>query len=634
MMFIAFLLFFFACVFSFYIPGVALVDVLKLKFKKSEEFIISWASGICIFILFTYLLAWLNVPYAIFAILFFCLIFVLRKKILLRTISFKNIDLLTIFIIILGSLAFLSITFFSGIRTQGGLQFIGVNSADGIEHIARISNQMVFFPPQHPGLSGVEFKGYHYFYDFLLSRFALLYHFSPFDLYFRLFPALISVLYGGSFYVISAMITKDRTRRWLIIFLAYFSQSFAFILLPFNKNYDIVQGGQLVQSISLILDPSIVLGIGILLGGLILLPKIKDSWKYGLISGLMLGILSQVKIYAGITGISCLMIYSCFIFIKYRQKYILNYLSAVFVTGVLTIITYFPNNLGVGSLVFAPLLIYRHYMEQALFAQFHWETKRIIYAEHNNVLRITQLYIEAFVIFWIVNLGIRIVPLLFIKKLITKQFWKNDNNIILLTMILIPIIIPSFFIQSISVFDILQFNWMALALLSIPTGLILGVVVQKNKLFLRGTVFLFFLIIIMQNAYFVYSYLFPSGRYIISQKDTNFYDKISSNVPQKSFIATLQENNSLVVASLTGRSTYFENEIISYPLDDIYDERKDNLVQLRIAIVNCNYEQINNQMYRINTKYLITPFNSPCLARHPAVKEYIATENLAFYEFK
>ena len=273
-------------------------------------------------------------------------------------------------------------------------------------------------------------------------------------------------------------------------------------------------------------------------------------------------------------------------------------------------------------------------MEQIFFTSLHWEIKRIIYEEHNNVIRIIQLYIEAFIIFWIVNLGIRIVSLFFIKKIITRQFWKNDNNIILLAMVLIPIIIPSFFIQSISVFDILQFDWIVLTLLSIPTGLVLGEIVQKKNILIKGIISLLFIIIITQNAYFVFSYLFPSGKYIISQKDTRFYEKISSIVPQKSFIATLQENDIPMVAGLTGRSTYFEKEMILFPLDDIYNERRNNLVQLKESIENCNYEEVNNQMHKINTRYLITPFISPCLAKSPAVKEYIAAENLAFYEFK
>ncbi len=636
MILITFFLFFIACIFSFYIPGLVFVDILKLKLKKGPAFIISWAAGICIFILLTYLLAWIDAFYGVFAVLFFCLIYILRKKITLSAVPLKNIDHFAIFIILLGSIAFLSITFFSGMKTANGFQFIRVNSIDGIVHIANINNQIIFFPPRHPGLSGIEFKGYHYFYDFLLSRFALFYHFSSFDLLFRFFPILISLLYGGSFYLISSSITNDKVKRLMVIFLAYFSQGAAFLLLPFNKNYDVAQDGQLVQSIGLILDPSIVLGIIILLVGVFLLPKIKDSWKYGLLAGLMIGLLSQVKIYAGITGICCLIIYSFFIFLRYKKIYIFNYLPAVFVAGILTVITYFPNNFGVGSLVYAPLLIYHHYMEQPTFARFQWEYKRVIYEQHHNIIRIIQLYIEAIAAFWIINLGIRIFPLFFIKRIINKKFWTNDNNIILMTIILISVIIPSFFIQSLSVFDILQFGWIMLAILAIPTGLVLGDIVQGKNTFLKGIVFLFFLIIAIQNAYYMFLYIFPlhSDVYIVSQKETRFYGKISEIVPQKSFIATLEENYMPLVAGLTGRSTYYEKEVISYPLDDIYNERKNNLIKLKNSIDNCNYGEINNQMHKINIKYLIAPFTSLCLARNPSIKEYFTTDKVAFYEFK
>lgn len=634
MLFISLVLFFVACIFSIYIPGVVFVDLARLKLEKGHAFIVSWIAGVCLFILLTYLLAWLNISHAILLVSILCLVYALWKKLIPGAIPFKNIDRWAVFIIILGSLSFLSITFFSGLKTRSGLQFFGVNGVDGIVHLASINNQMIFFPPRHPGLSGIEFRGYHYFYDFLLSRFAILYHFSPLDLLFRFFPAFISLLYGGSFYLMGSSITTDRIKKRVILLLAYFSQSAAFILLPLNRNYEIVQGGQLVQPIGLILDPSIVLGIGVLLCGIFLLPKIKDSWGCGLLAGVILGVLSQTKIYAGITGISCLIIYSCFIFLRYKRKYALNYLFAIFTTGIITVITYFPNNLGVGTLVFAPFLIYRHYMEQTLLNPFHWEIQRIIFAEHHNIIRMIQLYIEAFIFFWVINLGIRIVPLFFIKRIISKQFWISDSNIIILTMILIPIIVPSFFIQSISVFDILQFDWIVLALLSIPAGLVLGDIVQKKSAFLRGTVFILVLIIVMQNVNFVSSYLFPTGKSIIPWEDIRLYRKISGIVPRTSFIVSLEENDIPLVAALTGRSTYYEGEVISYPLGNLYNKRKNNLLKLKEAIVNCNYDEINNRMSKINTKYLIASSTGTCLAKSPIVKEYAVAGKLEFYEFK
>lgn len=246
-MFLLWILFTFAAIISFYIPGYVLLNLLNAKLKKFELTISSWIIGVCLFLLTTYLLAWVNATeysLIVISIFFFVYLYKIRfifsktqpgiwKNVAQWLIKYqKNLDYLSIIIVILGSISFLTITMLSGLETRNGIKFYGLNSVDGIEHLARIKNLAQFFPPTHPGLAGVRLNGYHYFYDFLVSRFVLLFHFKAEDLYFRLFPFLIYLFYGGAFYLIASYITKQKIEKAMVIFFVYFVYAFPLSSIP------------------------------------------------------------------------------------------------------------------------------------------------------------------------------------------------------------------------------------------------------------------------------------------------------------------------------------------------------------------------------------------------------------------
>jgi hypothetical protein len=632
--FISFLL---ICYLSFYLSGRAAINLLKIKLESDKIFILSWFVGICLFLIVSYIFAWLNTNYLTYFILLILLTYSYKKKVILPGLnSLRGIDYWSLLIVLLGTLSFLSITFFSGMKTQQGMQFIGYNSIDGIAHLSYIKTLLENFPPTHPGLANIPFRGYHYFYDFLISRFTMLYGFSPEDLFFRFFPFLISLVYGAGFFLITSSMKASTTAKRMVLFLAYFSQSFAYLLIPLSKNYSALEAGQLVQPIGLPIAPSLMLSIGILLTALAFLPRVKDSLKYALVSGLMLGILAQTKVYTGILGIAAITIYTGYIFYRYRTKYILNYIYAIFITGLITAITFLPNNLGAGKLIFEPLLIYKNYIEQPIFNTLQWELKRQIFTEHNNYLRIILLYAQAFSVFWIVNLGIRIIPLFYIPRIFSVKFWRNDYNVILFICSIIALIIPSFFIQSISVFDIKQFLWILLPLMCIPTGIILGEILKSAKLPIKAFLILILIVTIAQNIIYINSYLWPKKSFVISKNNLELYNMISKDVSDKEFIISLPINefSPPIISAMTGKSVYFENEIIKYPLEKEYKDRKYNLTKLMGAINSCDSEEISRQIKIINSKYLLTEFKNPCLATHSAVLRTTSVKNNAFYIFK
>lgn len=645
---IAFILFIPLAYFSFYIPGKLLLYFLNLKLTRSQNEIASWFVGICLFLLISYVFAWLRIHHMVLLILLLGVFTIYLKnfrKLVIKDV-WKRVDKIAAFIILLGSFGFLLTMFLSGWQTAEGIQFIGVNAQDGIRHTGYIKNMELFFPPQQAGLAGETWRGFHYFYDFLLSRFGLLYGFSVEDLNFRLFPLLISILYGAAFYFFASFMTKDVAKiRWVLLF-AYFSQSSVFILqFPYTSLF--WEQAQFSQPIGLLVNPFMVLAIGVLLCGLALIPQIEKSWKYALIVGLLLGVLSQIKVYTGLIGIFCVVAYPLYRFIV-TKKFVSwkNYALAIGVTALLTAVTFLPNNYKAGGLVFAPFLFYREYMQRSLFSSFHWEIQRTIFAENNNILRIVMLYIQAFFTFWILNIGSRIILFARAGQIVKKTFWQNGYHILLLFAVLWPLILVSLFVQTVSVFDSVQFFWVIIPLLCIPSGIVMGYLWMRHGKFVRALLLALFILASYPGfMQFVQKY-FSDNRAVISHNDLIVFRAVADAVPQDRYVLFLPEESdidpektfshkgTLRIAAMTGRSVYFEPGGIPGKSAEVYIERRAKLYKLHRAIVDCNEEKIFESLKEVGANHILTVNTYPCLATSSAVIKRVASDTMTFYQFK
>ncbi len=640
---IDFLLFILASIFSFYIPGTVFLRLFKVQTDFIVHFVLSWFVGISLFLVGTYLFAWMGIlPLYLLIILILSILYF--KNYMYKGI-WKNltrkIDYYTLGIIVTGSVAMSCIMFFSGWMSREGIQFYGVNATDGIRHLAYIKNMMHFFPPQHPGLADISLRGFHYFYDFMLAQFASWYRFSVEDLYFRFFPFLISMLYGAGFWYLARSVTLDKIQQRFILLFAFFGESFSWILFFLYPEFGLK--GAIVQPLGLMVNPFTILAMGIFAVGITCISKIKDSWKYALIAGLLLGILSQMKVYIGIVGILCVIMYAALLVILYKKKYFLSSLILVAVTGVLTAITYLPNNFGAGGLVFAPLLYYSHYMQTKAFDPLHWEIKRQVFAQANNILRIMILYIEAVVIFWLFNLGLRIIAIFQIRTLLKKEFWKKDINVLLMLAILVLVLLGSFFVQTSSMFDTVQFFWLSLVLLSVPAGIAWGKISSKS---LWIGIFVFLILSFPGVISYISGYIPQRQVSTISRQDLDVYssahfstdpDKFIVLVPEVSTESGRAELSFLpipLVSAMTGRAVYMEGGEIPNKLEHIQKMRKENIMHLHTDLTQCNVSEVVKNMQNIGSKVLMTFQKVPCLATSSAVIRHYQGESVTMYIFK
>ncbi|HUD45041.1 MAG TPA: hypothetical protein VMR41_05840 [Patescibacteria group bacterium] len=605
---------------SFYIPGALVVQYFGKKFSPLNKFILSWSVGLSIFILLMYLLSWIKFPFLLLFIILGCTLYAVLRKRNIFKINFSDIDYISIGIIILGSLSFVGITFFSGLSVSGGMQFIGtVNPTDGLMHLANIKMLLNTFPPVHPGLAGLPLRGYHYFYDLLLSSFVLFYHFSPEDLHYRFFSLFISLFYGFSFYLFAKALTDKKSSLRFILFFAYFAQGFAYIISFFVPAISPTNGFGVVQPIELILDPSVVLSIGMLLCGFYIILKMEKSISAAIIGGIILGILSEVKVYSGIIGIITLVSFAIYAVII-KKSPIRSYLISIITVAITTAITFLPNNMNAGSLLFYPLFPYENFMQQAFITSWHWEIVKTIYAQHHNLPRLVQMFIEAIAAFWVLSLGTRIVIIFGIKSFFKKTFWQKSANILTLLLILIPIIICSLFVESISIFDTKQFFWIAAALIAIPAGIFYGNLFKYVPFWAKVCIVVLLILfswggtINNENGY-----VFHPTPKLISRDEMSVIKTISTKVDDKSFIVVVPLFNNKpktirdlqwypgpYITGLTGRTTYYEPESNAYSLQQVFSIRQKKVLELASALSTCNMKGAVEIMNGIGSPYLVT----------------------------
>lgn len=395
----------------------------------------------------------------------------------------------------------------------------------------------------------------------------------------------------------------------------------------------------IVQPLGLIVNPFTVLSLAFFAVGLLFMLSLKKSLKYSVLVGLMFGLLCQIKIYVGLIAIAAVSFYGLYLFLRYRKKYLLNSVLAIGFTAILTAITFLPNNLGQGGLIFDPLNFYNHYISQDSFNSLNWGVRLSIFDMDNNYLRIILLYVEAISIFFFLNLGLRSILILKSKQLLKKSFWLNDFNFILAVSVITPILIGSLFIQSVSVFDTVQFFWVVLVLLCLPAAIVLGDFL-KNKAF-KFKALAFILIIIFSvpgNITFLNNYNPGGANAMISKKDVDFYNKVDSVVKEKDFViffpkkdretGLFLKTDTPVVSAMLGRSVFFEyGGLPAKNTLNVIGEREKELLKLKAEIKSCNKDSISKELGKIGTNYIIGSWRYKCLV--PQLK--FSSGDLYFY---
>ncbi len=380
--------------------------------------------------------------------------------------------------------------FFSGLKYDFGLGFWGPNGHDGIWHLSLINQLKRGVPPQNPVFSGSFLTKYHWGYDLFVAIISRLTSISPSLLYFQILPFLFAFLIGILSYRLAFFITKNKITSTLFVLLNYFAGSAGWIYtLIFHNRL----GGESLfwsmQSISTLLNPPFALSLVIILITLLIFLKGIDKNRYqiSVLSGVLFGLLTGIKIYSAVLiafalGILCLY---TLIFQKNKFKYVFITCLSFSVIAVLILILLGIFN-SASLLEFKPFWFIQSMIESV--DKFYWPKLASYRFNQSNKLILIIVNLSLVALFLIGNFWTRILGVLSIgHQSLQKHHW---FRIVSLSIIFLSIVLPTFFVQTGTAWNTIQFLYYGLFFANFYLALFLSSIFRKHQFLVYLIVFL------------------------------------------------------------------------------------------------------------------------------------------------
>lgn len=476
-----------------------------------------------------------------------------------------RIPLLVFAVIAIGVLAQNIVMFRGGIKDGDFYRFPSMH--DTMWNIALTAELVNHFPPEHPGLSGEKLKNNHYFYPLVLAIIHKLTGISMLDLYFRIGPILVSIIYGFSLYLAAKIFSRNPFFQALIIFMGYFSGSLSYVLPVFYGRSFNWQGNTFLsdQPFDQIINPYSVLGYAFMLSAVYLTTRIFDkkntsSWKYILLFSLISGLSYGFKSFGGIIMVGALILTTAVsLFLeKKRNKVAVIFLTLLFFLPVFFLITE-PDKAGLRwapGWVLTEMMIKGDGLNIPQYAQIEG-----YYQSIGNLPGLFKIRFTELAIYIIGNLGIRLLGLIMLIRLVFKK--RTYTNLYILFCTILSLAIPLLFNLGGNAHNIVQFTPYSLVILAVLSGVFLEKTYyrlsEKGKGFLGIMIFLIVILLAVPvNIKNIYTKLeMPNDKLAVSEMEALQFIKNHSKPDDIILIDPKQfDKDQMYVSAISERRIY------------------------------------------------------------------------------
>lgn len=363
--------------------------------------------------------------------------------------------MILILLIIVGTIFQAPAMFRSGIMQSYGIPYFGPLARDGVWHEA-LSNQLkLAVPPINPGFAGKILTDYHYFYDLVVALLSRVTAFPVNYFIYQIFPIIFSVLLGIGTYLLAKRLFQDKLVSLFTVFLAFFGSSFGWVV-SLAKHQQIAGESSFWanQPVSMNLNPPYAISLVILIFGIIILDKYLKKPKIwsGFLLVIMFGTLIGFKAYAGAIVIAAL-------FLLALKKIIFEKsynLLPIFV-GSLAIFggIFFAISRGAGGLIAVqPLWLIDTMIDAGDRVGIpNFTARRFAYLAEGKWINLFAVEAISFFIFFIGNLGTRIIAFLGLKK----KYLKDDVHLFIFFLMAVSFFPALIFVQKGNPWNIVQF---------------------------------------------------------------------------------------------------------------------------------------------------------------------------------
>ncbi len=366
-------------------------------------------------------------------------------------------------LIVIGTISWSLTMIKSGWVYPYGMGFWGANGHDGIWHIA-LAESLSKGSWGMPMFSGSNLQNYHIGFDLLLSLVHKLTLIPVVNLYFQVLPLIFAALIGVLTYkFVFEWIGSKKSALWSTFFV-YFGGSFGWIL---GKGESAFWS---TQAISTLINPPFALSLIFILLGLIFLLRRKF-----ILAAICFGVLIEVKAYAGILVLGALLVSGIYKFVKEKKFDFLTIFSG---SLVISLLLYFSFNKNSASLlVWQPFWFLETLMGPDRLSWTRFYSAMTTYRMGGIWIKGIPAYLAAFAIFWIGNMGTRIIKEVLVWKWIKNLKTVSWVEIFIASVIIAGGIIPMFFLQKGTSWNTIQFFYYSLFF----SGILAGVTLERIK---------------------------------------------------------------------------------------------------------------------------------------------------------
>lgn len=574
-------------VFTFwFLPGIILINAIKVRAEVLTKLVLSIAIGIVLHGLFLYVTGYLNLRFLSYGYLVCAFAYLLKKKKYLKTAGLSVARAIwglnkSLLVLLLVGMFLQSIQMWgTGLLSSFGMGFFRVHMQDGIYHLSMIQSMVRSFPPMEPGANGILVTNYHYWSDLVFSDFVRILGIPANHLFFQFLPPLISFMTGLGIICVLRLFTKRTSVFVFALFLNYFGADLGYLVAwlihgQFSFEYPVIDNGA-TQFLNM---PHAVAKLLFFAGIIPLQLWMKEAkWKWGLLTVLIAVVLFGIKVYFALFFALGLFLLGILAFVKFAWSWakrrenstsdaslFRQFLLFGVVGAVLALFIYLPPNRGSGGLTYVPLEWPKLMLAEGNLDWRDWRYKRAV-AEIEN-LKAKQVYYDilAVLITLLAIHGVRIVGFI-----VTKQTYKElgkETILFLLAPSLIFTFLGLYTLQVSGNFNVFNFFAMSLAPLTILSAFFYSSL-WRVKYF--GPVLVSFLVIstmpriIFETQKIITSYRDRTDVLYISGGEITALKSIDNDYPASCVVASslnnLEDMNTPYVSYFSNRPAYMSGQ--------------------------------------------------------------------------
>lgn len=525
----------FAMVFAFYIPGRFFLRHVETIRNQHVFHALSFLTGMFLWGAVSYLFGRLHIRNGIVVyLLFFLIWFLFTKQKFNISQLFRSIDVVALLIMFFGALTQALGVWFMGILTSRGIIGCCGHVPDNILFLAITHELTKRFPPNEPGLFGVELYDYHYLSHLFIAEFIRVFRLPLVATTYQFFSIMLSISLGLSAYVFAKAINANKTfLRWLLFFLYFGADAVFLFVLLLNTQFMFYFAAMESGAGFLFNYPRAFSIVGLLTGLSLFILWMRERKLLLFLAGVfILASLIHYKAYTGIfvwAGMMGVFLYSLF-------KKDIKLMAYAMATVLISIILFMPTVKGEsGGFFFSGLWRVHDFFAMPELGVSHWLLAREVFLQHYNMPRVWLLDGVMFCIFVIVTYGSKIVGI--IQTRASLRALSPALVLFFLFSMTSSFFVGMFYLQKLGGSTSVNFLITTVIAMSVFASLTMTYVVQRFPVIVSTLLSLFIISITLpRTLYVTYENMTKLSHVFITYHEAEFYKHAQKILPKHAFV--------------------------------------------------------------------------------------------------